>query len=395
LLGAKNTGMVGLVFPGDPNAPAIWSGIPAGLASGLEELGVGVRPVSAEMPRALGFVATAALSAARLPRVRGGGPESALRRSRLAVREGSQEVATLRTRALRRRLRRTGPVEALVQIGTGYSLPPDPPRVVTVEDMTVRQAVAIGVPEWRAQSRRTIDSRIERQRRGYEAATSCCLASRWAAGSVTGEYRVPAPKVHVVGLGRNLDPQPVPRDWSSPRFLFVGREWERKNGPAVLRAFGRLRASVEGARLDVVGGHPRIDDPGVHGHGPLELAAEGGRGRLQELFQSATCVVMPSRFEPFGIVHAEAGAAGVPSIGTTIGGASEPIGRNGGRLVDPDEEASLLDAMLELSNGEAAARMGAAALRRSKLFTWRAVAERVVRAVGLPWIPRDALADFL
>ena len=37
--------------------------------------------------------------------------------------------------------------------------------------------------------------------------------------------------------------------------------------------------------------------------------------------ESATCFVMPSHFEPFGIVYVEAAAAGVPSIGTVELGA--------------------------------------------------------------------------
>jgi glycosyltransferase involved in cell wall biosynthesis len=43
------------------------------------------------------------------------------------------------------------------------------------------------------------------------------------------------------------------RDWSTPRFLFVGNDFERKNGVAVVSAFKRLRDQVSEARLDVVG----------------------------------------------------------------------------------------------------------------------------------------------
>jgi glycosyltransferase involved in cell wall biosynthesis len=94
---------------------------------------------------------------------------------------------------------------------------------------------------------------------------------------------------------------------------------------------------------------------------------------------------MPSSFEPFGIVHATAAAAGVPSIGTTVGGAGYVIGAHGGRLVPPGDRRALLAAMLELSSPDTAMRMGAAALERSRRFTWRAVAQRVLDAlVGRP-----------
>ena len=37
------------------------------------------------------------------------------------------------------------------------------------------------------------------------------------------------------------------------------------------------------------------------------------RGRMVALYSRATCFVMPSRYEPFGISYADAGSAGVPS----------------------------------------------------------------------------------
>ncbi len=353
-----------VVFPGAGDRAGSWSGIPGGLLRGLRELGVDAAHLSAEPPRAVRLPLALALSAARGS-------------SRRAVTEGSAEVAALRSIALRARLlwtRGTGP---LVQVGTGYAVPPGRP-VVTLEDMTIRQAISLGIPEWRAQPERSVRARLRLQRASYARALGCCVASDWAARSVVADYGVPSEKVHVVGLGRNHDPRPAPRDWSTPRFLFVGQDWVRKGGPELLRAFGRLRERAAGATLDVVGAHPRLDADGVRAHGPLALNVPGARDRVQELFESATCCVMPSRFEAFGIVHVEAAAAGVPSIGTTVGGAGYAIGPEGGRLVAPGDEEALLRTMFELANPDTAIRMGAAALERSEQFTWRAVAERVL-----------------
>jgi glycosyltransferase involved in cell wall biosynthesis len=227
-----------------------------------------------------------------------------------------------------------------------------------------------------------VAARRKLQQASYELALGCCVASDWAAASVMEDYGVPSAKVHVVGLGRNHDPSPVERDWSVPRFLFVGRDWSRKGGPELLRAFGRLRERVPGATLDVVGEHPRLDLPGVRGHGPVGLDPAHGGERVEGLFEAATCCVMPSRFEPFGIVHVEAAAAGVPSIGTAVGGAGYAIGPDGGLLVEPGDEGALLDAMVGLADPDTARRMGAAALERSARFTWSAVAGRVLDALG-------------
>jgi glycosyltransferase involved in cell wall biosynthesis len=151
-----------------------------------------------------------------------------------------------------------------------------------------------------------------------------------------------------------------------------------------VRALARLRDGVPAATLDVVGEHPRLDGPGVTGHGPLPIGDRHASEKLERLFESSTCCVMPSRFEPFGIVHAEAAAAGIPSVGTTVGGPAEVIGPDAGILVPPGDEEALLAAMTRLADPEIASRMGAAALERSSRFTWDAVAERVLRALGRP-----------
>ena len=101
---------------------------------------------------------------------------------------------------------------------------------------------------------------------------------------------------------------------------------------------------------------------GVTAHGPLDLADAAGREKAERLFESATCFVMPSRFEPFGMVYAEAAAAGVPSIGSTGGGAADAIG-DGGLLVEPGNESALLNAMVAMST-RATRMLGRSALAK-------------------------------
>jgi glycosyltransferase involved in cell wall biosynthesis len=206
--------------------------------------------------------------------------------------------------------------------------------------------------------------------------------SRAAADSIISDYGIDPLKVHVVWAGRNYEPRSIDRDWTRPRFFFMGYDWERKNGPLVLKAFARLKANVHDARLDIAGGHPRIDMDGVYTHGSLNFSDSRDRARAERLFEKATCFVMPSRFEPFGIVYVEAGAAGVPSIGTLVGGAPDAIGA-GGLLVDPADEHGLVEALKVMCDPSHASTMGAAALKRSALFTWTAVAERIVQVLGL------------
>jgi glycosyltransferase involved in cell wall biosynthesis len=388
------SGTIGILFPGDPQARGTWSGTPAGIASGLEALGFTVIRIDARPPRALDVATFNAVALAHV-RPRPGGPKAALRHGR-AVARLSPSVARVRGAAVAGRLRDAARLDAIVQIGTGYAIPRGLP-VATFEDMTIPQAVALEYPGWEALSPRAIEARKRIQRAAYERATACCSSTSWAAESVVRDYGIDPAKVHSVGLGRNYDPAPSPdRDWSVPRFLFVGVDWQGKNGPGVLEAFARVRAEHPDATLDVVGAHPPLDaHAGVTGHGVLRMDQPADKAKLEDLFATRTCFVMPSWREASAIAYIEAMTAGLPIIGSAAGGSIDLIG-DAGEVVDPADGAALLSAMRRYANPGVAQALSANALERSPLFTWRAVAERIVRALGLPSGPRaDELAAFL
>jgi glycosyltransferase involved in cell wall biosynthesis len=361
---------VALVYRSGEPPDRAWSGIPAGLARGLAEIGWSGRLVSAEPPRSV--IRAAEAWALVVHRHRYGGMLA-------------PEVRSLRRSTARRRARRARPFDGVVQMGSDFGIP-FADRFVTYEDMTVRQFVrvfnlesvlgAVAVRRW-----------LAAQAEIYDAALGCCVASRWAADSIVGDYGVERSKVHVVGIGRNYEPRLVERDWSRPRFLFVGYDWDRKNGPMLVEAFARVREAVPAARLDIVGGHPALELEGVTTHGSLDFSQPAERERVQVLFESATCFVMPSQFEPLGIAYVEAAAAGVPSIGTIVGGGSDVIGRDGGVVVDPGDADALVEAMTTMCDPVRAATMGAAARSRAHLFTWSAVAERLLAVLGLGAAP--------
>ncbi len=272
-----------------------------------------------------------------------------------------------------------------LQLGPYYGRPTRGP-LVTLTDCTMPQFDAMlaapGVPEaeptdrkWRRLRRATTEL--------YHRAAACFAASSWAARSLVEDFRVPAAKVHVIGYGRNLDvPETAGRDWSVPRFLFVGRDWQRKNGDAVVRAFLRLRQCQPGAHLDLVGSHPRVDVDGVTGHGPIRADEAEGRQRLGRIFGQATCFVMPSFVEPFGIAYVEAMAAGMPVIASSVGGASDFVDDGVGRLVDPRQQQALLEAMRWCSTPPRAALLGQQARIRAGAYTWEAVAQRMLAVLG-------------
>jgi hypothetical protein len=368
---------IGVVFPGDASNPRQWSGTPYGVLTGLRAAGADAVPVNAALPGPAERAVGALIGLRYLPSAEGSDLTQRARRaySTALVTPAMGRVRTARLAATLR----DGSFDGLVQIGTGFQVPSSIP-VATYEDMTIKQALDYPYAHWSTLGESAIGRRIALQRRCYAAASAVCMTNSWAASSATADYGVSPSRVHVVGVGTHEEPRSVPRDWSSPRFLFIGVEFERKNGPRVLRAFARLRETHPDAQLDVVGGHPPIDQPGVTGHGFVRRDDAAGRAKLRELFDRATCFVMPSLFEPSAVVYTEAAAAGLPSIGTRIGGSADIVG-NGGVSIDPYDDESVYRAMLEYADPQRAAEVGARAGERSALFTWQAVAERLLRAL--------------
>lgn len=351
---------IALLFQGDPNDPPSWSGVPSGLSKGLEENGFEAVGIDARIP-----------GANRMARLLRMDWRAQTTNRLLSAGSGARASAALKR----------GDFVGAVAIGSGFLTRSSTPTV-TYDDMTVVQALEQLGSEYDSVSKGAARRWRERQRRGYEAARACLVSSEWAAKSVIDDYGIDPEKVRIIGFGRNAPEQVVERDWQRPHFLFIGFDWERKRGPAVVEAFSHVVDRNPAARLDLVGGHPPIDAPGVTPHGPLSLGDAESRKKLSELLTEATCFVMPSTFEPFGIAYIDAAASGVPSIGTTNGGAASAIG-DGGLLVDPNDDDALLDAMLSMCDPETAKRLGERAFSRSSLFTWKSVSARVVDALDI------------
>ena len=116
--------------------------------------------------------------------------------------------------------------------------------------------------------------------------------------------------------------------------------------PDYLRSVSAAIASAPGAPI-IVSGH--VDD-----------AALGGAYAVADLF------VLPSRYEGYGIVYAEALAHGLPVVACSVGPVPELVGEEAALLVEPGDVDALSGA-LDLLLGDTAlrGRMSAAARRRA------------------------------
>jgi glycosyltransferase involved in cell wall biosynthesis len=135
--------------------------------------------------------------------------------------------------------------------------------------------------------------------------------SKWLANNLVDVCKIPANKVHHVGGGYNLNANLI--DYSKKngtRFLFIGRDFKRKNGPLVVDAFKLLHQKHNNYELYIVGPNDlTINYEGIHVLGDISFKDEVEYMNLCDVF------VMPSVFEAYGLVFPEALTFGLPCIG--------------------------------------------------------------------------------
>ena len=120
-----------------------------------------------------------------------------------------------------------------------------------------------------------------------------------------------------------------------------------------------------------------------------------GDERLRELYAAADVCVVPSIYEPFGIVALEAMAAGCPCVVADTGGLREIVGsaERVGLRVPPDDAPALRRALARLLGDRALrARLAADASEYVTAFDWARVAQatRDVYARVLAHVPARA-----
>lgn len=204
-------------------------------------------------------------------------------------------------------------------------------------------------------TRDAILRRRERQREVYERASLIFAMSQWFAAALERWSEVDPAKIRVLHPGTHLPTSSSPasvddRLTGSPRrrLLFVGRDFEAKGGDLVLAALAALRRDHDPDTTLTIAGPaawpgPNGVPPGVDFVGPVS------REKVAELLQRHDLFVMPSRFEGFGIVFAEALSFGVPCIARDDFAMPEMIrdGENGG-LVRGDDVAELADKIVSV-----------------------------------------------
>lgn len=166
--------------------------------------------------------------------------------------------------------------------------------------------------------------------------------------------------------------------------LFVGRLEERKGFTIAILAFEQLAARYPELRLLVIGdGSERdaVETLSPTARSRVEMLGRVNDDRLASYLKAADVYIGPATGgESFGIVLAEAMAAGLPIVASDIPGYRD-VARDGQEaiLVTPGDPAALVAGVARVLDDPALAKaLGGRGTERARLYDWDHVTQQVV-----------------
>jgi glycosyltransferase involved in cell wall biosynthesis len=228
------------------------------------------------------------------------------------------------------------------------------------------------------------------EREALHAATGIVTTSRWTAAHLHDRHGLDGVAIAPPGA----DPAPASAGSSPPRLLQLGAVTPVKDQLTVVDALARVRdlawtADLTGP-LDVDPAYTARVTAALDRHRLLDrvrLTGPVAGAGLQQAWDAADLLLLPSRAETWGMAVTEGLARGVPAVVSLGTGAQEALGRAPDGSVpgaavpagDPDALAAAIRDLL--GPGRERARRAARARRRT-LRSWQHTARDVLAAVS-------------
>ena len=238
-------------------------------------------------------------------------------------------------------------------------------------------------------------------------------------GAVKTKIRVIPNGVEASRFNNGHQPQPIPTGVSEDRktILYVGRIVREKGIFTLLDAFEKLRKQGKDVSLVLVGEGPLKEDLAKEVlrrklNDRVKLAGFVDEKKLVSLYNSSDAFVLPSHYEPFGMVALEAMASRVPVVVSDVGGLSEIVedGITGVKVPAYNPSALAEGILRVLEDRELSEQLKANAYRAvQERYRWDMIAEKTIeayrtrpaepspssRAVDVEFLTDPALVQFL
>ena len=238
--------------------------------------------------------------------------------------------------------------------------------------------------------------RIRSERDTLHRADRIVAVSEHERGNMIDFYEAPGDRIQVIPCGVDMDVfKPMPRDEARRELglgdenvlLYVGRVQPLKGPELLLESVARLDLN-EGLKVLIVGGDVTGDEEVTK---VRRLAEELGidhlvsfegtvpHRRLVHYYNAADLCVVPSFYESFGLVAAEAMACGTPVVATAVGGLPETVkdGLNGSLVRDRNPEVLAGKISLLLNDVRLRGLLASQARASVAALDWPTVAGRV------------------
>lgn len=223
------------------------------------------------------------------------------------------------------------------------------------------------------------------ERRALSCALATVVTSEHTRQILIDQFAVPAERIAVAPPGTEWVPF-APCDGDPIRLLTVASLTRRKAHDVLIDALAPLKSLPWQARF--VGGkdfdpvwalslQKRVNALGL----AQRIQFAGTVEDTQVEYQQADVFVLPSRFEGYGMVFAEALAAGLPVLAARSGAVPDVVPETAGLLVAPDDTQALTEALRQILTSEALRRRLQAGARQAAttLPTWTDTAIIVAR----------------
>jgi glycosyltransferase involved in cell wall biosynthesis len=202
---------------------------------------------------------------------------------------------------------------------------------------------------------------------------------------------IPPEKGIVTQIGANFRddfvPSMVAKAGPPPlKLLWLGTDWNRKNGDRALSVFVNLVEQGLAVELHLIGDVPEaVSRAGVFCHGFLRKDVAAEQERLLQVYEASHLMLLPTEKDFTPSALAEAAAFGIPAVTTPVGGLPEMFEEDEVVLVPFEhyQEAAVKAIMALLEDGRLLTMAERVRRRFETTLNWDVIARKIVNELAV------------